>query len=108
MASLAGSAKPWYGIFRRNLRHRDGPFGKLVRVRGGGGRDAGDPLADEHASAISSLSDDSVALDLAEPHGNLRRTAAHGDRVGSVGACLLGGFDQSGDAVDKLGGIDAG
>ena len=59
-------------------------------------------------SETSSPSDASVALDLAEPHRDAGRAAAHGDRVGGIRAGLLRRLDERGDAVDKLGGIDAG
>ena len=94
-------------IFRRHPRHRDGAPGELMRVGSGGRRDTGNALAHEHAQRNVVALRQFGRLDLAEPHGNAARAAAHRDRIGRVGASLPGGLDQRRDAIDKFGGIDA-
>ena len=41
-------------------------------------------------------------LDLAEPHRHAGRAAAHGHRVGGIGASLFGSLDQSRDTVGQF------
>ncbi len=57
-------------------------------------------------SEKSSLSDDSVFLDLAEADADRLRAGAHHDRIGRIGAGLAGEIDQLGGTGKQRSRID--
>ncbi len=93
-------------ILRRNAGHGDRALGEFRWVRRRRGRNACHPLADKNAQRNIVALRRFGAFDLAQAHRNPGRTAAHRDRVGSVGSRLPGGLDKGGYPVDELAGID--
>ena len=90
------SGKPYIGILRCHLRHRDGALGKRpdgVGVKLACG-DRGIPLANEDAKGGIDLLRSLAGFDLAKPHRN-RASLASGDTgIRAVGTGGAGGIEK--------------